>query len=338
MKTTAWSCAARFSLFCVVLLLCQLVWADTIDDAEAKRRGVSPEQVRLERENATLKQTLEQRDKKITALKAQLGLAAGGSAATGPQRAGTAPATARGAASATARGATSAPAKVVTKEAWMAKPPAQWPQIHLSNDVKLTRNRTMAGASAGLIKLEDGRIFGVTARHLMGPAGGIDPALKLAEIDTNVLSWVLRTYNSPLPQVRLGKLATKLEDEGVHDCLILTTTGDLSRLPGLALQPRTNALNAGDKVYLLGCPYALTPYRQNAYPGTVKKVLATGEVDFTLEADLVTRGFSGAPVIDENGHFAGVYSGHFNQAPDGSAHDVYMVAATTVLDLIPPKK
>jgi hypothetical protein len=300
------------------------VRADSIDDADAKRRGVPVAQVQAENALAREKQKTAELEKQIAELNKQLVEAQGNSGKNTSAPQALAPDAAR---------------QKAVKEPWMSKPTAQWPQIHLTNDVKLTGNRTMNGASCSLIKLDDGRLFGVTARHLMGPDGGIDPALKLSEIDTNVQSWMVRTYASPQPQVRFAKLATRLDDEGKHDCLIFTVTGDLTHLPGLALKPRLDPLQPGDKVYLLGCPYTQTPYHQNAYPGTVTKLNPTGVADFHLDADLVTRGFSGAPVIDDSGHFAGVFSGHFNDSgtASGGYHDVYMVSASAVLDLIPKK-
>jgi hypothetical protein len=302
----------------VCLLASTLVRGDSIDDAEAKKRGISAEQVRLERKVETLTKTLAQRDNEIAALKAQLSASAGGGAST--KEAATLPATG--------------------KEAWISKPAAQWPQIHLKNEVKLTGNRSMNGASASLIKLDDGRLLAVTARHLIGPDGGIDPAIPLAQLDSSIQSWILSTYAAAQPQIRLGKLATKLEDEGLHDCLIFNAA-EIGKLPGLALRPRTEPLKEGDKLYLLGCPYDQTPYRQNAYGGSVIGINEGGKndgtIDFKLEAQVVTRGFSGAPVIDENGHFAGIFLGHLTQQ-SGTGYDVRMMSAQTVLSLIPGKK
>src|SRR5690349_13283982 len=55
-------------------------------------------------------------------------------------------------------------------------------QILLTNNAQFTKNRNLEGASGFLIK-HNGANFAVTAKHLLGDAGGVEPEVNLNELD-----------------------------------------------------------------------------------------------------------------------------------------------------------
>lgn len=61
-------------------------------------------------------------------------------------------------------------------------------QIWLTNDAKFTDGRTLEGASRFLIKY-NGADFAVTARHLLGEAGGVEPEVKINDLSKDVTNW-----------------------------------------------------------------------------------------------------------------------------------------------------
>jgi hypothetical protein len=209
----------------------------------------------------------------------------------------------------------------------------------MTHDLLMSQNRTMQGASAGLVRLDDGRVVAVTARHLLGPMGGFDPPIKLADVDNNVAMWMLHPRTLPHSNVRLGKLATKLEEEETkNDCLVVNVAPGQTHFPCAVLTMRNEPLKIGDTVYLLGVPYSEPNSKQNVYAGKVKTLYGNGEVEYVLPEPIETRGFSGAPVIDENGHFAGVNVGHLNESgSNGKYTNLMMVSATIVRGTIRPK-
>jgi len=71
---------------------------------------------------------------------------------------------------------------------------------------------------------------------------------------------------------------------------------------------RGDPVEKDDTVYLLGCPYSHDDCRQNVYPGRVRGTYYQ-EISFTLSAMIDLSGFSGAPVVDNNGHLVGILTG-----------------------------
>jgi len=96
------------------------------------------------------------------------------------------------------------------------------------------------------------------------------------------------------------------------------------QLPATALAVRRRPLEIGEEVFLLGCPYDEGGCRQNVYAGKVTRSRPGLAFDFTVAPPVSLRGFSGAPVIDRNGHAAGVFcrlgsSGEGGRNTSGSA-------------------
>ncbi len=200
-----------------------------------------------------------------------------------------------------AAGRPEAEAGPVLREPWASQPPENWPQIVLTNDATFRRSTPLIGASAFLVRDAKGRVLGVTARHLLGRAGGVKPAVSVRALDDELDSWKLHPRAQDRPSVLLDRpLAARF------DMVCLTLKPQEEELPGFPLRPRTRPVEAGDKIYLLGCPYREGGCRQNVYPGRVTRRERGPLFRFTLETPIEVRGFSGAPVIDENGQAAGV--------------------------------
>lgn len=61
-------------------------------------------------------------------------------------------------------------------------------QILLTNEATFTGNRTLEGASAFLISYKNG-VYAVTAKHLLGEAGGVEPEVKTAALARSLIKW-----------------------------------------------------------------------------------------------------------------------------------------------------
>src|SRR5687768_2851825 len=69
------------------------------------------------------------------------------------------------------------PVVIAPAEKWVSQKRDTWPLILLTNEATFKGHTPMEGASSFLIKASDGRVFGVTARHLIGEDGGVEPQL-----------------------------------------------------------------------------------------------------------------------------------------------------------------
>src|SRR5262245_23162702 len=88
------------------------------------------------------------------------------------------------------------------REPWAGKPTAEWPQILLTNAAAFTANRSLHGASAFLIRDERG-VFAVTARHLLGSAGGVTPTIPVQGLKDALRSWKLHPRTLPEKSVEI---------------------------------------------------------------------------------------------------------------------------------------
>ncbi len=91
-------------------------------------------------------------------------------------------------------------------ESWVEDSVDSWPQLVLTHDAKFREHSGLEGATAFLVKLPNGDTVAATARHLLGAAGGVSPALKAADIDSSLADWRLHPRGEPDRQVAVAGL------------------------------------------------------------------------------------------------------------------------------------
>jgi len=191
-------------------------------------------------------------------------------------------------------------------EPWAARPPAQWPQIVLTNAATFRGHSGLTGASSFLVRNESGRVFAATANHLLGENGGVVPTVMPDQLSTALISW--RMYPRTLLDhpVRITGLASSPHPRKNLDWLLLSIANDGGPLPAAPLTLRAAPVSIGDELYLVGVPYVERSRAQNVYRC---RVTARGYGDrfrYDVNPPVDIRGFSGAPILDQSGHVAGV--------------------------------
>jgi hypothetical protein len=207
-------------------------------------------------------------------------------------------------------------------ETWVSQKWKTWPQIVLTNDAKFKGHTPMKGASSFLIKSSDGRVFGVTAKHLLGEDGGVSPELDVTRFNNVLTSWRLAPRTKERSFVKVDKLVAfgKRKDD---DWLVFSLKPQ-SNLPAVPLRVRGTPVADEEQVYLLGCPYSDDDCMQNVHAGHVYRTYQQ-EIIFDFEPKVDLSGFSGAPVIDGNGHLVGILKGKwgFKYAVAQNALEIY---------------
>lgn len=186
---------------------------------------------------------------------------------------------------------------------WMAEPFAKSPQVLLTNGATFRDGQHLNGASAFLVQVGQ-RQYAVTAHHLIGPGGGIEPAKVRSQLNEELASWKLFARQSGSDTVRLDKLLNAADTDS-SDALVFSVRGGKTRYR--ALTPRYDAPAKGELVYLIGCPYAEAGCAQNRYPVRVEDTSATTYL-LTENESPDLSGFSGCPVVDEQGRVIGLLS------------------------------
>ena len=180
-------------------------------------------------------------------------------------------------------------------------------QILLTNEATFTNDRILMGASAFLIRYQDS-VYAVTAKHLIGPDGGVEPAVALNSLSKELLSWSMypRVPVHPATDTVSVSAAQLNYSASNSDALLLRTVGFHTGI--LPLEPDFKNPTVGDTLFLVGCPYDEADCTQNLYKVVFREVvdgLLVSEIFSTVELS----GFSGAPVVNRNGGVVGILMG-----------------------------
>lgn len=178
-------------------------------------------------------------------------------------------------------------------------------QILLTNAAKFTNNRTLEGASGFLIRY-NGANFAVTARHLLGEEGGVEPEVKINDLNKSLMKWEMM----PRVVANANKETIKLNVKGLDfsqsqsDLVLLKVESNNFEIPSLT--PNFELPLVGEKLFLIGCPYGETKCKQNSYPA---EYVEFDEQENALVCEMDSKvnlsGFSGAPLVNGKGEVLG---------------------------------
>ncbi|MDR3401483.1 MAG: serine protease [Chthoniobacter sp.] len=202
-------------------------------------------------------------------------------------------------------------------ESWAALPPAQWPQLVLTNAAQFNGHTPLNGASSFLIRGGHGQILGATARHLLGENGGVAPTVEPARLETDLVSWRMFPRTKAGESVMVAGLASDPKPPRNLDWLLLALAKNAGKLPSYPLSLRSAPVAIGEEIFLVGVPYAEPNRAQNVYHGRVTARGFSDRFRYNVEPPVDIRGFSGAPILDRSGRVVGVMTVWFEPKMDG---------------------
>jgi hypothetical protein len=194
----------------------------------------------------------------------------------------------------------------------------------LTNYAEFDGHTPLEGASGFLVKNSRGKVFAATALHLLDEAGGVEPKVKLGELDEKLVRWHMSPRTLPDSFVEISGLASSKMKSQKPNWLGHYATGDWlllkiktsDNLPVEPLLVRKESVAVGENVYFVGCPYSAENCSQNIYQG---KVTSRNGKNFRCDIDPPVElwGFSGAPVLDRDGLVVGVTTINFQPKMNG---------------------
>lgn len=190
------------------------------------------------------------------------------------------------------------------KERWKTDNYIDSVQILLTNDYQL--NEAFGyGASSFLVRSKSDTLL-CTAKHLLGEAMGITPEIKTNEFNSVFSYWKAFPRDNKLSSdtIYSSQIVTEVintTDIILQDCEVKTDCNLI------VLTPRFSKTKKGEKFEIIGCQYTDLDCHQRTYKAIMDSYEGE-QIVLKCETPFSPGGFSGAPVIDENGLVIGVVS------------------------------
>lgn len=209
----------------------------------------------------------------------------------------------------------------VEAPAWITKPHDRWPQMVLTNRAEFAGHSSLGGASGFLARNSRGDVFYATAKHLLGVNGSVQPEIAEQRLDGVLKSWIVFPRTKESEGVELAGLAgSAANDQGSDWLLLRLKDSKSSTRPAEPLRLRKDPVKVGEKVFLIGVPYAENDRAQNVYLGKVTTRELGDRFRYDLDPPVDLRGFSGAPIIDVRGQVVGVMTVWFDPKMRGNLY------------------
>lgn len=195
-------------------------------------------------------------------------------------------------------------------------------QVLLRNYISFKSGQESQGASAFLLKVGD-QTYAVTVKHMLGEDMGITPPVPPSHVNAELNKWLFYIPGTTTVVAQADHLVTPNDDLTIDR--IAFAIGDPSVATKAGVQTLTLAPalpKPGATFYIMGCLYAEETCHQTVYRLTY--VLNDDGYLLAKPIDPIAEfaGFSGAPVVDSQGHAVALGRGSIS---DGSyAGDVVL--------------
>jgi len=184
-------------------------------------------------------------------------------------------------------------------------------QVFLRNEFLFSGDRHTAGASSSFIS-KNNEIYVLTAKHLLGPDMGIEPAVKPTDFNDQLEGWVVYHNDQDDILAYITEIISPNNDED-EDVILLKTDAKLADVKSKILPISKELPKVGTRLFTIGCPYSEgESCSQKVYAGTLE--LVEGNI-LAVKADNPPNsisGFSGAALVNEQAEIVAVIYGGAN--------------------------
>jgi len=233
----------------------------------------------------------------------------------------------------------------VPPAAWAATPTNRWPALVLLQKAGFEHHTSLEAGCACLIRLPSSNVVALTAGHLLGRAGGVNPGFlqgglggldqaKLATLTGEITLWDLFLPGQEAKGVEVVGLFGRASDFNTDcDQILLRLSPHDRAYPVKPLDVRLESVTFGEPLHVI--TYAANTngelqqvvYGARRVPGMMFTCL--------LEKPAVLDGCSGAPVVDKNGLLVAIVTGGTMMDINNPSGPVQAFTGHSVSELLP---
>ena len=226
--------------------------------------------------------------------------------------------------------------------AWAGAPAKDWPPLVLLQQAEFKEHTPLRAGCVSLIRLPSGHVVALTAAHLLGKPGGVEPGFlaggllldrnKLATLNSQIARWKLFVPGHDDQALNVLGLFGKPQQFGDNcDELLLLVSAVTPACPAKVLDVRLKPVPTGEPLRVVR--YAVIDEKAQQVTDEARRIPGLG-FTFELEKPGDFRGATGAPVLDKEGLLVGIVSG----TGPSSFENVHVLFAEPITDLIPVLK
>ena len=198
-------------------------------------------------------------------------------------------------------------------------------QIYMTNEVNFKNDEHIKYIGSGFLVKYEKALYACTAKHIITKTKRLTQPIKATQLNDSMTNWAMFPRYKEHKTVKLGLLINDEEMDSEWWVLEVEKKRNFNK----AIEIREEAVEVGEQVFFVGCPYSQTDCKQNIYVGEIASI-QKNRIKISYDPKVNVAGFSGAPLMDKDGKLIGILT-QANWDKKNKVHTIVWAESTKVL-------